>query len=199
MGCAVSASETETASYQTIKSVPEQQIEIRRYDPVMLVETAMGEEGRNSAFRKLFAYISGDNKSQAEIPMTAPVLMDDKKESNTGQKIPMTTPVFMDDKNGDVAMMSFVLPSKYTAKTAPIPTNDTVSLRMLDDYTVAAITFSGLLSERNVEEHKNILMKWLNENNYTITGQYQKAGYDAPFTLPWMRRNEVLIPIDLKE
>jgi len=177
-GCSVSAKETETASYKTIKSVPEQKIEIRTYDPVVLVETPMIDDGRNSAFRRLFDYITGDNVKQSDIAMTAPVIMGNKADKQS--------------------MMSFVLPSKYTMKAAPVPTNEAVTLRELKDYTVAAITFSGLLSDSNVEKNKDILMKWLDENNYKMTGSYRKAGYDAPFTLPWMRRNEVLIPIELK-
>ena len=110
----------------------------------------------------------------------------------------MTAPVFMDDKNDKTAMMSFVLPSKYTLKTAPLPTNKNVKLRELKDYTVGAIRFNGTLGDTNVQKHKDILVKWLGDNNYNITGEYKKAGYNSPFTLPWMRRNEVLIPIDLK-
>lgn len=194
-GGSVSAKEIETASYKTIKSVPEQKIEIRQYDPVILAETPMGKDGRNSAFRRLFDYISGDNVKQTKIPMTAPVVMDGNIKS---EKIEMTAPVIMDDKDDEKAMMSFVLPASYTMKTAPLPTADNVKLRQLEDYNVAAITFSGLLSDGNVEKYREILMNWLKENDYKITGDYRKAGYDAPFTLPWWRRNEVLIPVELK-
>ena len=201
-GGSMSAKATETAAYQTVKSVPEQKIEIRKYDPVMLVETPMAGDERNGAFRRLFAYISGENVKQSDIEMTAPVLMDDEKPES--QKIPMTTPVFMDDapkdaeEEGTQAMMSFVLPSQYTMDTAPIPTDTNVKLRELKDYNVAAIRFNGTLGDTNVQKHKDILVKWLNDNNYKVTGEYKKAGYNAPFTLPWMRRNEVLIPIDLR-
>ncbi len=145
-GCSVSANDIETASYKTIESVAEQKIEIRQYDPVMLVETPMDDDGRNSAFRRLFNYISGENTTQSDIAMTAPVVMDEKKEAKEGQKIPMTAPVFMDEKDTNSSqeipmtapvfmgndtdakpMMSFVLPSKYTPETAPMPTNEMVS------------------------------------------------------------------------
>lgn len=192
----MSANATETAAYQTVKSVPEQKIEIRKYAPVMLVETPMAGDDRNGAFRRLFAYISGENVKQSDIEMTAPVLMDD--EESESQKIPMTTPVFMDDENDKSLMMSFVLPSEYTAKTAPLPTNDKVTLRELKNHTVATITFNGTLSDKNVAKHKDILMQWLTDNDYKITGAYKKAGYNAPYVLPWLRRNEVLIPVELK-
>jgi len=215
-GCSVSAKEIKTASYTTVQSLETSKIEIRRYDPMILAETSMMNDGRNSAFRRLFKYISGENVMQSEIAMTspviikeedleeagkeiamtAPVLMDDNQKE--GQSISMTTPVVMDNTLDNKSKMSFVLPSKYTMETVPIPTNDAVTLREVKNYNVAAIRFNGTLSENNVKKHRDILTKWLNKNHYKITGDYRMAGYNAPFTLPWLRRNEVLIPIDLK-
>ena len=76
-GNAMSAEEIETAAYKTIQSAPEQKIEIRQYNPVILAETPMIDDGRNNAFRRLFKYISGDNVKQSKISMTSPVIMDD--------------------------------------------------------------------------------------------------------------------------
>jgi len=136
-GCAVSADDIETASYTTVKQDTDKQIEIRKYDPLVLVETPMGGEGRNGAFGRLFKYISGANVKQSEIPMTAPVVMDDETQ-NQSEKIKMTAPVIMGDKGDKKPMMSFVLPSQYTIDTAPLPTNKQVQLRELKDYNVAA-------------------------------------------------------------
>jgi len=196
-GCAVSADDIETASYTTVKQDTDKQIEIRKYDPLVLVETPMGGEGRNGAFGRLFKYISGANVKQSEIPMTAPVVMDDETQ-NQSEKIKMTAPVIMGDKGDKKPMMSFVLPSQYTIDTAPLPTNKQVQLRELKDYNVAAIRFNGTLSDKNIQKHRDILMNWIKFNDYKITGEYRTAGYNAPFTLPWMRRNEVLIPVELK-
>ncbi|MEM7618121.1 MAG: heme-binding protein [Pseudomonadota bacterium] len=174
----MSASETEIASYTTIKEFTDQKIEIRKYDTLILVETSMQGEGRNGAFGRLFKYISGANEKQSEIPMTAPV--------------------FMDDKGKTESVMSFVLPAGYTMQTAPVPTNKAVNLRELKDYHLAAIRFSGTLSDQNTAKHKSKLLQWLDDNEYKITGDIKVAGYNAPFTLPWLRRNEVLIPVELK-
>jgi len=128
--------------------------------------------------------------------MTAPVLMD--KEIDTSTEIPMTAPVFMDgDKNEP--MMSFVLPETYTIETAPKPKNDAVTLSELNDYTVAAIQFSGRLTDKNIKKHKDILEAWIADKGYKVTGSYKSAGYNAPFVLPMLRRNEVLIPIDISK
>lgn len=193
-GCSiVGQSKTETAPYQILKSDLEGKIEVRTYESLVLASTTMEGDDRNGAFRKLFKYITGDNRGAADIAMTTPVIMAGKKESGTA--IPMTTPVFMEDK-GDAAMMSFVLPASYTIDTAPKPKNPAVILSEVKDYTVAAIIFSGTLSDKNVVKNRDILMEWLIENKYQATGDYQKAAYNAPFTLPMFRRNEILIPIE---
>lgn len=195
------AEDTEIAPYTVLQDFPDQNIQIRRYESLILVETPMGGEGRNGAFGRLFQYISGENIKQSKIPMTAPVFMDSKEEegTETSEKIPMTAPVFMDEKESAERMMAFVLPSEYTMESAPLPKNENVSLREHINYDVATIRFNGTLSDNNIQKHKDILMAWLSENNYTVAGSYQYAGYNAPYTLPWNRRNEVLIPVDLNQ
>ncbi len=193
-GCSVfGKSGVEIAPYTVLESVEGQAIEVRRYDTMVLVSTPMSggmDEGKNAAFRKLFNYISGENSVRSDIAMTAPVLM---RDASDGQEIPMTAPVFMHE--GMQAMMSFVLPASYTLETAPKPKEADVSLHHLSDYTVAAITFSGFLDEDNIKEHRQLLAEWIAQKGYTVTGDYQAAGYNPPFTIPAFRRNEVLIPV----
>lgn len=199
-GCSVVGKESvESAPYTTIKTADNQAIELRRYDQMILVSAPMegGIEGeRNSAFGALFKYISGDNIDQSKIAMTAPVIMDESPKES-GRKISMTAPVFMDGQD-DNAMMSFVMPADFTLQTTPQPTNPDIKVQELVDYTVAAITFSGLLSQDNIEKHKDLLQAWILENNYKQVGPYRSAGYNPPFTLPAFRRNEVLIPVEVE-
>ncbi len=196
-GCSVFGSESvKIAPYKIILTAQENpKIQVREYNNMVLASTAMTSDNeRNSAFRELFGYISGDNVDASKISMTAPVFMD-KENDKTGEKISMTAPVFMDDKNAQEPMMSFVLPAKYTFETAPKPTNPKVILREVNDYMVATIQFSGRLSKENTEKHRKILEEWIENSDYSVTGPYQTAGYNAPFTLPALRRNEVLIPV----
>jgi hypothetical protein len=192
----VMAEETETAQYEVIAEDTDQKIEIRRYAPMVLAETPM-QNGRNDAFGRLFNYISGANMGEQKIAMTTPVIMDDGPQE--GVDIPMTAPVFVGSQSEGMRMMSFVLPLKYNFEKAPKPTNESVILRNVENYNVAAIRFSGFLSDDNISNHLTKLTSWMDENGYQPTGPYRSAGYDAPFTLPWMRRNEVLIPVDLPE
>lgn len=168
-------SKSEIAPYKTIISAEEKDIELRTYESLILVSAPMeSRDERNNAFRELFRYISGDNIDQSKIPMTAPVFMDSKD---------------------DQPMMSFVMPKDFTLETTPKPTNYDLIVSAVKDHTVAVIRFSGTLSDKNVQKHKDILEQWIIDQGYNITGEHQTAGYNAPYVLPMLRRNEVLIPV----
>ena len=152
------------------------------------------EEGQNEAFQRLFKYISGENEPKRKIAMTAPVIM---QNQDAGQKIEMTAPVFMSNQ-GETQTMSFVLPAQYDSQTAPKPSNSAVRLQETKDYTVAALQFSGLLNEKNIQRHHALLQNWIHDSDYRETDSYMTAGYNPPWTLPFLRRNEVLIPVEQK-
>ena len=198
-GCSVfGKSSVETAPYRVLKSDSQQKIELRHYERLVLVSTPMVggmDSGKNGAFYKLFGYISGKNTQGSEIAMTAPVFLDSASE-NTGVEIPMTAPVFMEDAI-EQPTMSFVLPTSYTLDTAPTPQDPDVKLYEVIDYTVAVITFNGVLKRGNIDKHKALLETWIESEGYKIKGAYKAAGYNPPFTIPALRRNEVLIPVEV--
>jgi hypothetical protein len=187
----------ESAPYTLIESDDANKIEVRNYDSMILVSTSIENEGRNGAFRRLFGYITGDNQGATEIAMTAPVFMDeDNQQSDAkGSEIAMTAPVFMNE-DANVPTMSFVMPATFTMRTTPKPTNPAVTVTEVKDYKVAVIGFSWTLSDSNVEKHTKILEQWLSQTDYKITGPKVLAGYNGPLTLPMMRLNEILIPIE---
>ncbi len=175
-GCSVFGnSSVDIAPYTVLKK--SEQFELRHYDELILVSTpmqGMGEQG--SSFGKLFDYISGENQKT--------------------QKIPMTAPVFLDQTSAKSDTMAFVLPTNYSIESAPIPSNPSVKLKHLTNYTVAAITFSGRLKQASIEKNKQQLLAWIKDNNLKIIGTAKAAGYNPPFTLPPFRRNEVMIPVE---
>ena len=196
-GCSVFGhTGVESAPYTLLKADEQQRIEIRRYDTMVLVSASMAGDGRNSAFRKLFRYISGENEGATPIAMTAPVFMDKNSTMTQGTKIAMTAPVFMSNKT-DNAMMSFVMPKDFTLASTPKPTDPDVIVNELNNYTVAAIQFSGTLSKRNVAKQTKLLQDWLVANGYTAAGEPIEAGYNGPLTLPMLRRNEILIELKI--
>jgi hypothetical protein len=199
-GCSiVGKGNTPMAPYKVLSLDTEKNIEVRVYENMILVSAPMGknsEDGRKQAFMKLFGYISGENILIKKVEMTAPVLM--STEQDKGTKISMTAPVFMDTEDERESVMSFVLPEEFKLENAPKPTDPELQLNQLKNYKVAAITFSGLLSKNNIKKHKDILDNWIKTQGYKKTGSYKTAGYNPPYTIPFFRRNEVLIPIEIK-
>ncbi|MEQ8653587.1 MAG: heme-binding protein [Kiloniellales bacterium] len=192
-GCSVFGvnSDTETSSYQVVERLGED-IEIRHYPARLAAEAAPGgEAGDNASFRLLFDYISGANSAAGEIAMTTPVEVPGEA---SGEEIAMTTPVER-AANGEAFAMRFFLPKSYDLETAPRPTDPRVRLVEIPQQTLAAIRFSGSRGEGNVEARTNELMERL-----AGTGWQPDAGptayfYDPPWTLPFMRRNEVVVPV----
>ncbi|WP_166423770.1 heme-binding protein [Paraglaciecola sp. 20A4] len=187
-----------SAPYTLLKSDDSEKIEVRNYASMVWVSTSMSQGSGSSAFRKLFAYIGGENEGATEITMTAPVIMSDKESSGKGTKIAMTAPVFMDDNalaaNGN-AVMSFVMPNDFTLQTTPKPTNTDVVVSEVKNYKVAVIEFSGRLSDSNIKKYTERLTNWIDTHGYTAISTAIKAGYNGPFTIPMFRKNELLIEI----
>ena len=167
-------------------------IELRSYDEVVLAEVRVDADfdaAGNQAFRRLFGYISGKNRSQVKIDMTAPVV-----QEAVSEKIAMTAPVIQqqDDRGWRVA---FVVPDLYTWNNAPTPTDPEVSLRLVPERTMAVLRFSGGWSGERFKAKEVELQSFLADRGWTPDGPAVCARYDPPFK-PWfLRRNEVMIPV----
>ena len=180
----------EEAKYDVISK--DDKIEVRHYTPHVVAETIVNgelEEVGSEAFQLLFSYITGDNVSQSDIAMTAPV-----GQQSTGEDIAMTAPVGQKATETGWAV-SFMMPASYTLETLPSPNDERVVLRQVASQTIAAIRYSGFWSESNYLEHKVKLENWIQQSHYQVNGDALWARYNAPF-MPWfLRRNEVLIPV----
>ena len=150
--------------------------EIRHYADRLAVQAKYTNQ--NSSFRNLFNYISGANVDS--------------------QKIEMTTPVTESKKSSEM-VMQFYLPSKFTKKTAPVPTDPRVELITIEEGHYAVIKYSGRLTSKNFNKHKKILKENLIEDKIEIIGPAIKATYNGPFTLPMLRRNEAMFHVDWKK
>jgi len=186
---AYSAMAIEEASYEIVKV--EGSFEVRDYAPHILAETLVDgdfDEAGSNAFRRLFRYISGDNRSQTKIAMTAPV------SQQSGEKIAMTAPVGQ-QKSGDQWVVSFMMPASYDMGNIPVPDNPLVTLRQVPARRMATIRYSGFWSEKNYQKNKLRLDLWIQKEGLMISGEPIWARYNAPF-VPWfMRRNEILVPV----
>jgi len=182
---------TEEAKYAVLEK--DGHFELRQYEPCIVAETLVDgdfDEVGNAGFRRLFRYISGDNQTKLPISMTAPVTQEMRSE-----KISMTAPVTQ-QKTGNDWSIAFVMPAEYRMDTLPIPIDARITLRAIPARLVAVITYSGTWSKSRYEEHKALLDNMMSKRKLKAAGEYIYARYNPPFT-PWfMRRNEVLVPVE---
>jgi hypothetical protein len=167
--------------------------EIRKYDPQIVAETFVEgdlENAGNEGFRRLYAYISGENTEKQSIAMTAPV-----SQETGSKKIAMTAPVKQEMKNNRWRI-TFLMPAEYTLETLPEPNDTRVRLTEESGDLMVAVRYSGTWSEEGYEENRALLEAFIQKRGLTKTGEPVWARYDPPF-MPWfLRRNEVLIPIE---
>ena len=187
---------TEEAEYTVL--LKEENLEVRLYEPHIVAETVVDkefEDAGSEAFGRLFKYISGNNQAQQEIAMTAPVGQVAEGQETKSQEIAMTAPVGQTQVDGKWAV-SFMMPGSFTMQTTPKPRDDRIIIRQVPERTMAAIEYSGFWSKSGYQKNKSRLEDWIDKKGFIIQGKPVWARYNAPF-MPWfLRRNEVLIPID---
>ena len=186
----------EEPAFDTLKQGGD--FEIRRYAPMIVAETWVeGDLGgaSNEGFRVIAGYIFGNNVAASgagseKVSMTAPVTME-----AAPAKIAMTAPVTTEPE-GNRYRMHFVMPSRYTMATLPRPKDDRVKLREVPAKTMAVVKFSGFAGEGKVKEKTGELLAWVKAGGFEPAGTPQLARYDPPWTLPFLRRNEVMVPVE---
>lgn len=167
--------------------------QVRQYEPYLVAETLVDadfDQAGNIAFRRLFNYISGNNRSQESIAMTAPV-----NQQSSSEKIAMTAPVNM-QAEGNQYTISFVMPAEYTLATLPQPLDENVVVKEIGGFKAAAIRYSGSWSQKRYDAKKTALQDWMQTQNLQPVGEPIFARYDPPFQLWFLRRNEVVILIE---
>jgi hypothetical protein len=183
----------EAPRYEVIGRLDEA-IEIRRYGPRLAAETVVsgpGEEAaRDAAFRILFDYISGANRASEEVAMTVPV-----ETAAPGEEIAMTTPVETAPAAEGGSTMRFFLPAEYTRASAPQPSDPRVRIVPVPAATVAVLTFTGSPSPQHVAAEQERLSRALETSAWRPTGPPVALFYDPPWTIPFLRRNEVAVPV----
>ena len=133
-------------------------------------------------------YIFGNNLSTQKVAMTAPVIQ------QPSEKIAMTAPVTQQG-DGNRWNVRFVMPTNYTLATLPKPKNDAVKLKEIEGKRFAAIRFSGVGSEESLKNHTEELEQFLKEHRLKALSVPTYAFFNPPWTLPFLRRNEVMIEV----
>ena len=184
----------ETPKYEVL--VKEGDFEIRKYSSCIIAQTTVlgnYDDSSTEAFKILAGYIFGKNKTKLKISMTSPVEM--KQES---LKIGMTTPVQMKQEGSKFTMM-FSMPAEYRLEDLPEPLDKRIIFKQIEPRIIASHQFSGLRSLKKNDKKVSELREWLiNHNQYRTSPEYSYAGYNPPWTIPFLRRNEVHINLELK-
>ena len=185
----------EEPKYSVLKEY--ENFEIRNYASYLVAEVDIEgsyNKSGNEAFRILAGYIFGDNQSSTKMNMTAPV---ESEAIQSSEKMNMTAPVFS-NKNFNGYTYRFVMESKYTQETLPVPNNSKIRITEIKDRVMAVISFSGRWSQKNFEKHEQILANDLKNEGIGVASEAIYARYNAPFT-PWfLRRNEIMYEIDYR-
>ncbi len=173
-------------------------IEYRQYKAYLIAETVVEgaadfDSAGNEGFRRLFRYIAGGNTGRSKIAMTAPVSQAAQAEKS--EKITMTVPV-QQAGSGAGWRIAFMLPRQYTLDTAPVPSDSRFRVVAVPGRIVAVLRYSGRWTESNYVEHRDDLLTSLAEKGIKPSGEPWLARYNAPFSLPFLRRNEVLTEVD---
>lgn len=184
--------------------------ELRSYSPKIIAEVVVSgsmDDASSKGFRLIADYIFGNNTSRSgsaeKISMTAPVAIEPQVlGSSKSEKIAMTAPVSVEPLEKSEQSeehikpqwrVHFVMPSEYTLETLPSPNNSAVKLREVPPLKYAVIRFSGFAGETKVANKTAELIIWLESKNIEPTGQAELARYNPPWTLPFLRRNEVMM------
>jgi len=188
---------TEEPKFSIIeKSEP---FELRAYAPQLIAEVKVEgdlDTASSQGFRLIAAFIFGQNQVSEKISMTAPVAIETAQRT----KIAMTVPVGIEASKESATgvnqwLFSFVMPSEYTMATLPKPLNPLVTIRELPAQKRAAIIFSGFNNEAKVLEKTKALEEWIKSKQLQAIGNPQFARYNPPWSIPFMRRNEILITV----
>ena len=183
-------SNVEQARYSILKKSGD--IEIREYTPHIVAEAVTTGDRKtaiNRGFEIIADYIFGNNTAKSKIAMTAPVM----QQSN--EKIAMTAPVIQQEGQNGEWTVQFIMPEKYTLETLPKPNNEAVKLREIPARRYVAIRFSGNVDDQMLKSRQTELEAFVAAEKLETLGTPQYAFYNPPFTLPFLKRNEVMVEV----
>jgi len=185
---------TDEPDFKTI--LKDGKFEIREYAPKIIAQVEIFgdfDDASSRGFKVLADYIFGNNTindGNTRIEMTAPVEMEP-----ISQKINMTKPV-LTEGNDNTWIVSFIMPNEFTLETLPEPNDKNIKISSLPKEKYAVIVFSGLVRESSYQEKENLLNQFIKIKKLKTSGEIKIARYNPPWTLPFFRRNELMIKVN---
>ena len=172
----------------------EENIEVREYAPMLVAQVSVTGERKtaiSAGFRILADYIFGNNEGRKKIAMTTPV------EQQEGEKISMTAPVIQQESLDNLHWnIRFVMPSEYTIDTLPRPKSPQIEIIPVPSKRYAVIRFSGLATKGILQKNLGALQRYTVVKKLQGIGKPIYAFYNPPWTLPFLRRNEIMIDLE---
>ena len=182
-------SKVEQPKYQVVTA--EKNIEVRNYSAMIVAEvevTGDRDVAIQKGFRLIADYIFGNNSSAQKVAMTSPVTQ------RPGEQVAMTAPVTQQGDGGSW-LVRFVMPASYTLETLPKPNNAAVALKEISRGLRAVIRFSGLAGKGSLARHTEQLSQFMIARGLKSASAPTYAFYNPPWTLPFLRRNEVMVEL----
>ena len=166
--------------------------ELRHYAPYLVAEVVVpgpAEAAGNKGFNILAEYLFGRNAAGRSFERAAPVNQS-ALPSSLGVGAPVTQSV-----TDAGFLVQFVMPAGESLASMPQPLDERVRLREYPERTQAVTRYSGSWSQRNYEQHLETLEAAVARAGIVTEGEPIFSRYDAPFVLPFLRRNEVWLTV----
>lgn len=172
-------SNVEQAKYTVIAS--EGTIEVRNYTPLIVAQTNVTGDRKQAiqnGFRRIADYIFGNNVPAQKVAMTAPVIQ---------------------QPEGDHWKIGFVMPKNYSMATLPKPNNSDIDLVEVSAKRFVVVRFSGTASDDSLKTQTDKLKQFIQAKKFRAIAAPVFAFYNPPWTLPFLRRNEVMVEIAIQQ
>ncbi len=172
--------------YEVLESYED--IELRSYESMLIAEVCVcgaRKEAIRNGFKVLADYIFGNNKP----PKNA------LASHSKGEKIAMTAPV-MQEEYGPDWKIRFAMPNHYRYETLPKPNRSDIKIIEIPAKQFAVVRFSGLATDEKIRLRSLELQNFISAMRWLPLGQPILAFYDPPWTLPFLRRNEIMIEVE---
>ena len=193
--CGYFGSRVEQTDYTVLKKVSD--YEVREYPSHIVAQTTVQgsyDASMSQGFTIVAGYIFGGNIKKESIAMTAPVMVKKEERTKFVEKIAMTAPV-VSTTEGDSQTISFGMPRSYSLETLPTPTDPRVKIVLIPSKKYAVMKFTWYRSDARIKFMQERLLSALARDGVATRGGLSYAGYNAPWTPPWMNRNEVMVEI----
>lgn len=168
--------------------------EVREYPPYLIAQISVRgpwTEALSEGSQALHAYLSGDNVLQASIRGDATLGVGIDPE---GEWMAFTAPVVA-QKKGEMYLVSLMIPTEYTRATIPRPNNPQIRILEIQKARVAARSFSGWVTRARALQEESSLRAFALHDALRLASTANVVQYHPSWILPFVRRNEVLIPV----